>query len=295
LDCKNSGLPSLASGYHQWFGTQRGARARRETASALPPHSESIFDDTATAAEIRIMKLTVNRRTDAQPFPAIEAVFLPPGGTIGRAAENQLSLPDTSNGICRIQAAMRFREGGWRLANLSGMSTVAVNGQVLSCAQELVLENGDELEIGAYVLHVGADAVDTEVSTPRPDVFSDLLGPGTLPVASLSELTVHPFDMESAASRNPDDPLAQLPTEAWRGDEGSRDPLALFPDTDPHTDHALSDSTPAMLPARDPLASRPVDPIGDTLRRRGGSAGQDPMRDDAPEYGNPMTPPKVRR
>jgi FHA domain-containing protein len=241
------------------------------------------------------MKLTVNRRTDAQPFRAAQAVFLAPGGTIGRAAENQLTLPDEPGGICRVQAAMRYRDGAWRLANLSGMSAVLVNGQAIGAAQELLLENGDEVEIGAYVLHVvddAADAANTQASAAQGDVFSDLIGPGTLPVASLSELSVHPFDMDSAASRNPDDPLAHLPKDEWHADNGPRDPLALFPDTGHEADHEFSDPTPAILPDSDPLASRRADPISDTLRRRGGN---DAMRDDAPEYGNPMTPPKVRR
>jgi FHA domain-containing protein len=238
------------------------------------------------------MKLTVNRRTDAQPFRAAEAVFLAPGGTIGRTAENQLMLPDEPGGICRVQAAMRYRDGAWRLANLSGMSAVLVNGQAVGAAQELLLENGDEVEIGAYVLHVADDGANAQASAAQGDVFSDLIGPGTLPVASLSELSVHPFDMDSAASRNPDDPLAHLPKDDWRGDDGSRDPLALFPDTGHGTEHEFSDPTPAILPAGDPLASQRANPISDTLRRRGDN---DPMRDDAPEYGNPMTPPKVRR
>jgi FHA domain-containing protein len=50
-----------------------------------------------------------------------------------------------------------------------------------------------------------------------------------------------------------------------------------------------------MLPASDPLALRRSDPITDALGSGAGTPGHHAMRDDAPEYGNPMTPPRVRR
>jgi FHA domain-containing protein len=240
------------------------------------------------------MKLIVNRRIDAQPFTAAEAVFLAPGGTIGRGAENHLALPDAAGGLCRVQAAVRHGDDGWRLANLSAMSAVSVNGQAIPPTHDQLLENGDEVAIGPYVLHVGTVGTQADAPAAQADVFSDLIGPGTLPVASMSELAVHPFDMESAVSRNPENPLAQLPDSGWRHDEGQRDPLALFPDDSHGAHHALSDPTPAMLPADDPLASRRFDPIADTLRQ-GAGGGNGAMRDNTPDYGNPMTPPRVRR
>ncbi|WP_066641809.1 FHA domain-containing protein [Bordetella sp. H567] len=240
------------------------------------------------------MKLNVNRRLDAQAHTAAQAVFLAPGGTIGRAAENQLVLADAPD-VCRVQAALRYGDGGWRLANLSAMGTVSVNGVAVQATREQSLENGDEVAIGPYVMHVETDSAQDGATQAKGDVFSDLIGPGTLPVASMSDLGVHPFDMESAISRNPDDPLAQLQDHEWRHDAGQRDPLALFPDQGGSAYHALSDPTPAMLPADDPLASRRLDPIAETLRGGTGASGQRAMRDDAPEYGNPMTPPRVRR
>jgi FHA domain-containing protein len=241
------------------------------------------------------MKLTMNRRTDAHPFLPTEAHFAAPGGTIGRSSENLLRLADESGRICRVQAAVRYTDGGWRLANLSSMTDVSVNGQALAPAHDRVLENGDELTIGPYVLLASAVGADAGTDGEQADVFGDLIGPGTLPVASMSALSVHPFDMESETSRNPDDPLAQLPADGWRQEDGQRDPLALFPDSGHRMDHPLADPTPAMLPADDPLAWRRSDPVTDALRRRGGEDGQPAMRDDTPEYGNPMTPPKVRR
>ena len=238
------------------------------------------------------MKLIVNRRIDARPCPPAEATFLAPGGTIGRAAENQLALPDDAETICRVQAALRYGDHGWRLANLSAMSSVSINGHAVPPARDHPLEAGDEVAIGPYVLYADAAHEAGGASTGQADVFGDLIGPGTLPVASLSELAMHPFDMDSAMARNPEDPLAQLPGDAWRPGGESRDPLALFPD--PGAPATLSDPTPAMLPAADPLASRAPDPIADTLRAGGDAAGHRTRRDDAPEYGNPMTPPRPR-
>ncbi|ARP92346.1 hypothetical protein CAL14_20340 [Bordetella genomosp. 9] len=238
------------------------------------------------------MKLTVNRRTDAQTFPPVQAVFTPPGGTIGRSADNHLALPDAPGALCRVQSALRYRDGAWHLANLSGMAGVVVNGQPLARGRECVLQNGDEVVMGAYVLRASEDAA--AAPAQANDVFGDLIGPGTLPVASPADLSVHPFDMDSGASRNPEDPLAQLADDAWRPAAASGDPLALFPDHGAPASHHLSDPTPAMLPAGDPLAARRPDPIADTLEGDHGR-GRDAMRDDTPEFGSPLVPPRVRR
>lgn len=156
------------------------------------------------------MKLTALRRTDEQAFAPVQAEFDVPGGTIGRGRENRLVLADEPGAICRVQAILRVSDTACYLVNLSGMGAVSVNGQAVARDQEVVVRHGDEVAIGAYVLQANDDAgAAIPPPEPAPDVFSDLIGPGTLPVGSAPDVSAHPFDMASASPRNPEDPLAQ--------------------------------------------------------------------------------------
>lgn len=128
------------------------------------------------------------------------------------------------------------------------------------------------------------------------DVFSDLFGPGTLPVGSVPDVSAHPFDMESAQNRNPEDPLRHLP----RGDANvsgpTRDPLDLLGsahDDDVH--NVFSDQTPSTLPSHDPLAPHRRDPVSDTLRQEqdDGQTGW-AARDHLRETGGYLRPSRVQ-
>lgn len=381
------------------------------------------------------MKLTVQRRPeDSGLIAPWSTVFHAPGGTIGRATDNHLTLPDATNDICRVQAAVRISDDTCYVVNLSSMSHVSINGRAVLRDQEVLLSPGDELVIGSYTLcaddplapasDIAAPAaiatgfaaldaqapapvvqepdpllesplIDSEaiadapavvqptvapppqappqpqasqatlphdsVSAPAPvaplatperetlappaaaiqeevapppavqtgfdsppteawpltaeaephdfaldepqpttpsnvDVFSDLFGPGTLPVGSAPDVGAHPFDMASAQHRNPEDPLRHLP----RGDANvsgpARDPLDLLSSADSDGLHdVFSDQTPSTLPSDDPLAPHRLDPLNDTLGARredqqGGWAARDHLR----EYGGYMRPARVQ-
>lgn len=98
------------------------------------------------------MKLTVLQRHDDPGFSPISAIFHAPGGTLGRSADNHLTLPDAERAICRVQAAVRISGDACYLVNLSGMSQVSINGRAVSRDQEVPLSPGDELAIGPYRL-----------------------------------------------------------------------------------------------------------------------------------------------
>ena len=375
------------------------------------------------------MKLTVQQRPDDSGFiNTWSAIFEAPGGTLGRSADNHLTLPDPERHICRIQAAVRISDNACYLVNLSSMSQVSINGHPILRDQEVPLVAGDELTIGTYTLKAEdpntpvtadaavaagglaalhdqpvdpalsepdpllesplldtalvpeipptntapvseapeapiptavdtapvetpaidtsstapvvdpfpTDASTTELATPEPfsssampfenpladappmadsdlsrepltdnvssdnpdvDVFSDLFGPGTLPVGSVPDVSTHPFDMESAQTRNPEDPLRHLP----RGDANVsgplRDPLDLL---DSHesddVNSVFSDQTPSTLPSHDPLAPHRLDPVSDTLRNQRehdneGWAARDHLR----EYGGYLRPARVQQ
>ncbi|WP_242697614.1 FHA domain-containing protein [Bordetella petrii] len=127
------------------------------------------------------------------------------------------------------------------------------------------------------------------------DVFSDLFGPGTLPVGSVPDVSAHPFDLESAQTRNPEDPLRQLP----RGDANVRgplrDPLDMLgnPDAD-DANSVFSDQTPSTLPSHDPLDPHRSDPVTDTLSPRPRDDDARAARDHLREYGGYLRPARVR-
>jgi len=247
------------------------------------------------------MKLTVFQHAGDPAFEPMHAEFTAPGGTLGRSPENHLSLPDAAREICRVQAAIRIHDAGATgfLMNLSSMSAVSVNGQPVACDQEVPLNPGDELEIGAYRLRAETVTVATDPD-PLPaantdDIFGDLIGPGTLPVGSAPDVSTHPFDLDSAAARNPDDPLRHLPRGDAMVSRPVTDPLALFDTPSDGSPSVFTDATPSTLPAHDPLAEHRTHPVDDALRgpreATDGRAASDHLR----EIGGFMRPAPVKK
>ncbi|WP_255592554.1 FHA domain-containing protein [Bordetella sp. BOR01] len=127
------------------------------------------------------------------------------------------------------------------------------------------------------------------------DVFSDLFGPGTLPVGSVPDVSAHPFDLESAQGRNPEDPLRHLPPGDANLRGPARDPLDMLgsPDTD-DAHSVFSDQTPSTLPSHDPLAPHRSDPVTDTLNPREREEDARAARDHLREYGGYLRPARVK-
>jgi pSer/pThr/pTyr-binding forkhead associated (FHA) protein len=73
--------------------------------------------------------------------------------TIGRqngSPENHVRLAAPT--VSRLHARLRFEGGGWQVENLSQTNPLALNGQPLSDAAASPLHDGDQLEVGEYVL-----------------------------------------------------------------------------------------------------------------------------------------------
>jgi FHA domain-containing protein len=94
------------------------------------------------------------------------------GGTIGRANTNQLVLPDEERTISRVHAHIVFRNGCYALIDRGG-NAVIHNGQTVSSGREVVLSEGDEIQIGAYRIVVSGSVVKND-----NDPFSDFSPPG---------------------------------------------------------------------------------------------------------------------
>ncbi|MFY0477596.1 FHA domain-containing protein [Achromobacter marplatensis] len=247
------------------------------------------------------MKLTAFQHAGNPAFEPIHAEFMAPGGTVGRSLENHLALPDPARGICRVQAAIRVNSADATgfLVNLSSMSTVSVNGRPVAQDQEVPLIPGDELQIGAYRLRAEATTPAVDAASPAAviddDIFSDLIGPGTLPVGSAPDVSTHPFDLASAQARNPDDPLRHLPPGDAAVSRPITDPLALFDTPGEGPPSVFADSTPSTLPNQDPLAehrSHPVDAaLGAPREGTDGRSASDHLR----EVGSYMRPAPVKK
>lgn len=100
------------------------------------------------------------------------------GGSIGRADNNQLVLPDPERTISRVHARVLYRNGGYAIVD-NGSNPIMVNGVVCGSGCEQTLKPGDQVQIGDYVLAV-SDAVKTVSNDPFADLFGDGLAEAPL-------------------------------------------------------------------------------------------------------------------
>lgn len=193
------------------------------------------------------MSLTLRVQTYRKQAPAVpvERRFDQLGGTIGRAAGNDLELPDPGKYISRNHSKIDFADGRYTLMDL-GANPSWINDRPVGTGKVASLEHGDRLMIGDYVLEVLVDqptgAVPPLFSTETSDALpfqaqpaapSGVVPPQFEPVAdTLAGMKVLDvagrFDGLAAPSAN--DPLGlgpqgepQVPTQqqiaAYRGSE----------------------------------------------------------------------------
>ena len=112
------------------------------------------------------------------PADGPQAQFDELGGTLGRADNNQLVLPDPERTISRVHARVVFRAGGYAVVD-NGSNPISVNGQAVGAGREQPLKPGDQLQIGGYVI---AASVATPVASSDP--FADLFGDAPLGLAA---------------------------------------------------------------------------------------------------------------
>ncbi|HZF79087.1 MAG TPA: type VI secretion system-associated FHA domain protein TagH [Rubrivivax sp.] len=99
-----------------------------------------------------ILNLTAVSLYDRPLKTALSARFDDHGGTIGRADHNTLALPDPDRFISRLQAEVVASGNRFLLRNVSSGNAMMVGARALQGGQSTVLENGDEIRIGGYVV-----------------------------------------------------------------------------------------------------------------------------------------------
>src|SRR3954451_583812 len=106
------------------------------------------------------------------PADGLSAGFDELGGTIGRADNNQLVLPDPERTISRIHARVVFRTTGYTIVD-NGSNPISVNGTPLGTGREHPLKAGDQIQIGGYVLQASEGG---GPGAAADDPFADLFG-----------------------------------------------------------------------------------------------------------------------
>lgn len=207
-----------------------------------------------------MIKLTV-QSYNAAPLPqSLATQFDELGGTIGRADNNQLVLPDPERSISRVHAQVVFRNGSYAIID-RGSNPVLINGRPLGNGVEGPIKHGDQLQIGGYLISVesanrsSAGAGASVASDPFGDPFADLGGvafstpparppapaaPAAFPASggfgSSTSFGADPF----AAASHPQSPAASSSPSAAGGIPDDWDPFAPEPAAKPSNDLARS-------------------------------------------------------
>lgn len=128
-----------------------------------------------------MIALTVKTFNGAPMAQALSAQFDEMGGSIGRADNNLLVLPDPERTISRVHAKVVYRNGQYAIVDC-GSNPVSVNGRPLGNGQESPLRPGDQVAIGGYNIQVDAGAAAQKVVDPFAD-FGGLAAPASAPRA----------------------------------------------------------------------------------------------------------------
>jgi len=101
---------------------------------------------------IEIRALTYNEMAPVMP---IAGTISGNDGTIGRAANNTIVLPDPWNMVSRQHLRFSLQpEGTYKVRNVSEENMVFVNGEELKSGIDHVVNDNDKISVGGYVLEV---------------------------------------------------------------------------------------------------------------------------------------------
>lgn len=245
------------------------------------------------------MRFTIIATKPGHQPPQSSCDFLPPGGTIGRGADNNLVLPDDDRTISRLQAIVHITaDGECRITNRGNVTLVHLNDIPLERGRQVDLQEGDILSIDDYRLQVselsstGRPAQPAPAPIARPAPAAKPAAPQeTKPAAIPTEIwdsLAQEFSItdslssnrskpalsgsnpltETAQDRNPVDPLAQFAQQpdSLNLDRRDQTPDSLFNDDPLFNQRSIfDDSTPGTL-MQQPAQSRSakaddVDPL----------------------------------
>ena len=211
------------------------------------------------------------------PAEGLSAAFDELGGTIGRADNNQLVLPDPERTISRVHARVVFRTSGYTIVD-NGSNPISVNGTPLGTGREHPLKPADQVQIGGYVLQASEGAAAGAADDPFADLFGDApVGLAVPPPA--------PASTRSIMKSWPTTPPPPAPAAAWPAPAPAMAPGQIPDDWDPFA----ADAAPPLAAPPAPRAAAgaglidlPMNPVGgDSLDDLFGLGG-------APLSGDPL-------
>ena len=107
------------------------------------------------------------------------------GGTIGRAADCTLVLPDPDKHISRVQAEVRCANGQYVLLNRSAVNPLSLNGREIPVDESRPIAHDDEITVGQFAMRVElAGQRDPAGGAHVEDPFADLIPKTVLEQAS---------------------------------------------------------------------------------------------------------------
>jgi len=163
---------------------------------------------------LEILALTYN---DLPPVMPVSGKISREGGTVGRGSDNAVILPDPMKAVSRIHLDFTPHSGNtFLLSNISSGNPVFINNQQLDSGQKQVIQDGDKIMLGGYVLEAryvnenetegpaAPNAAADVLPQPEPDFFAKLMSEAAsaAPAPELNDGN-NPFAREPRLSLDP--------------------------------------------------------------------------------------------
>lgn len=111
-----------------------------------------------------MIKIAVATYDNIAPLPAVSAVFDSQRRSIGRGDGNFMVLADPKNEVARLQAGVWSDGARHVLVNLSKTTPLFINGQEVPAEREMLLQVGDLIKVGSYLLRVEHADADSDAA-----------------------------------------------------------------------------------------------------------------------------------
>lgn len=206
--------------------------------------------ETTRADAMDKIELVVTHQPDGPVGRHWSAIFGMAGGTVGRAGQNKLVLPDDDAMVARVHAMVRLDSDQAYIANLCERRSVQVDGLEVLSGQEVPLVPGAEIGIGPYRLRACLPGEQSRALAPATASASSALsdeGTQNPPATSNAQVLVPEVLASSLDLASLPNPWADIPPIEGRDPYASDLVRACLP-------AALSPSGTRVSPDANPFA-----------------------------------------
>jgi type VI secretion system FHA domain protein len=228
------------------------------------------------------------------------------GGSIGRGEHSTLVLPDPERFISRTHASVSFQAGGFVITDNSTKNPILLNGRAMGPGSQARLGDGDQIQLGGYVLEVALSAPSAPQAPPAEIGAAPGIGvPKHDPWAPFREPAAGAADPFADLVKPPPTPSPPQPSIPPVTQGPRPDPLAGLQGREPRIDDLFDLKPPGVpdLPRQDIRPTRSPDQPGgtgvvDPLEALGGVPKRIPppptVPDAGPEVYTPYVPPVAK-